>query len=281
MNGKIMLNGKAYSSSGRPSREITMAQWLALPDTKYTDGIVYYIKDIGGANQFPPLIYSDEEREVGVWRDGKPLYEKIFVTPSLSGPYDMQTGIPFGMAMIVGGYYILNDNNSMIGLNEYFASANYSYCHAELDGDIKCMLQGYTGVGYIILQYTKTTDTPGSGTWTTDGTYTHHYSTSEKVVGTYIDGKTVYEKLYDTSISSGFYVLDNDISVDMLVSATGSILDGDGLAYNFPYYYGNNQMARLIRDSSSLWTTNRGLVLHSDGFTYAKLIVRYTKYTSS
>ena len=102
--------------------------------------------------------YSSEEQVVGVWTDGKPVYEKTYTTPSFNGSYDIQTGIPFGMAMIVGGYYMLNDNNSMIGLNEWFASANYSFCHAELDGDIRCMLQGYTGVGHIVIRYTKSTD---------------------------------------------------------------------------------------------------------------------------
>lgn len=53
-----------------------------------------------------------------------------------------------------------------------------------------------SGTAYITLLYTKAIDTPGSGTWTTDGTYAHHYSTSEKVIGTWIDGKPLYEKTF-------------------------------------------------------------------------------------
>ena len=52
------------------------------------------------------------------------------------------------------------------------------------------------GVAIITLQYTKTTDQPGSGTFLTDGTPSHHYSTSEKVVGTWIDGSTLYERTW-------------------------------------------------------------------------------------
>lgn len=203
MNGKIMLNGKAYSSSGRPSREVTMSEWLALPDTKYTDAIVYYIKDVGGANQFPPLIYSDEEREIGVWRDGKPLYQKI---------------LPFTFASGVSDWTLFNDDvyyDLLISVNGYVKTSNNTQCHTFyssiglnprfcVKNDHK--LYYYTEearTGYVIVQYTKTTDTPGSGTWTTDGTYAKHYSTEEKVVGTWIDGKPIYECTwnFDTVIS--------------------------------------------------------------------------------
>ena len=113
------------------------------------------------------------------------------------------------------------------------------------------------------------------------GSSSHTYSTTPQPVGTYIDGKTVYEKTYDATISDGFHVFDNDISVDTLVYAIGSVYDNDGLSYNFPYYNGSNQMARIIRDHSTIWTTNRGLVMHSAGFVRAKLVVRYTEYSSS
>ena len=47
------------------------------------------------------------------------------------------------------------------------------------------------------LIYTKTTDTAGSGQWTPQGVPAHHYSEDEQVVGTWIDGSTVYEKVID------------------------------------------------------------------------------------
>ena len=49
----------------------------------------------------------------------------------------------------------------------------------------------------IVLRYTKTTDTAGSGTWTPQGVPAVHYSTDEKVVGTWIDGSTIYEAVWD------------------------------------------------------------------------------------
>lgn len=42
--GKQILNGVVYGDSGKYI-ELTQAEYNALPDTKYTDGIVYFIKD--------------------------------------------------------------------------------------------------------------------------------------------------------------------------------------------------------------------------------------------
>jgi hypothetical protein len=47
---------------------------------------------------------------------------------------------------------------------------------------------------YVTIYYTKTTDTAGSGTWNGQGGLAHHYSTNETVIGTWIDGKPIYEK---------------------------------------------------------------------------------------
>ena len=49
-------------------------------------------------------------------------------------------------------------------------------------------------IKYLTMQYTKTTDTAGSGKWTPQGVPAIHYSTDEQVIGTWIDGSTLYEK---------------------------------------------------------------------------------------
>lgn len=123
--GKMILNGKEYAGSG--------SEWHE---------------------------YSTDEKVVGKWIDGKPIYEKSYVTSQFIGAYDITTDIPFDGAFVVSGYYLLNDSNgSMIGLNEWFASANYSFCYVEkATKKIRCYLMGYTGIGYFTIQYTKTTD---------------------------------------------------------------------------------------------------------------------------
>lgn len=214
MNGKIMLNGKAYSSSGRPSKEVTMAEWLALPDTKYTNGIVYYIKDVGSSSQYPPLIYSDEEREVGVWRDGKPLYQKTFVSNYTFHTnssqhvaidiHDLNIDTPVA---INGFWRRWAGDNAKLWYQFGSDEAQYGIAWARVDsennyanGQLSIMMTSDGSDCQIItLQYTKTTDLPGSGMWNTDGGKMHHYSTDEKVVGTWIDGKPIYEKTIELS----------------------------------------------------------------------------------
>lgn len=208
MNGKIMLNGKAYSSSGRPSREVTMSEWLALPDTKYTDGIVYYIKDVGGANQFPPLIYSDEEREVGVWRDGKPLYQKTITFTLSSGTNTVNLGVTnMSMCSFISGFMENGGLSTFIPFVDIEAGSSIDswsviiYRAVLSSGDITYRTASRFAGNTVCatFQYTKTTDAPGSGTWTTDGAYAKHYSTEEKVVGTWIDGKPIYECSWEFS----------------------------------------------------------------------------------
>lgn len=174
-------------------------------------------KWVNGADNYPPLIYSDDEREVGVWRDGKPLYQKSYNLSSIitDGNWNSVAHNISNLEKVVNisgvavwefstnSFVYLtvpfrneNNTNYNIGVRivsdniQYIASSNYS-------SNINNIL--------ITLQYTKTTDVAGSGIWTTDGTPTHHYSTSEKVIGTWIDGKPIYEIVLQADTKTNAY----------------------------------------------------------------------------
>ena len=142
-------------------------------------------------------IYSEEEREVGVWTDGKPLYQKTFV-----GNINLETSTWTELGSVANVeelVFIKGTVDYGSGVTEepyirgrYYSGKVYYYTNQLIPG---------TGHGNITIQYTKTTDQPGSGTWTPEGQLSHHYSTSEKVVGTWIDGSTVYERTWDLSSS--------------------------------------------------------------------------------
>lgn len=138
-----------------------------------------------------PTLYSEEEREVGVWTDGKPLYQKTWTGLNINVTNDWtSTGITISdIDNIVLAMGTRDNTQCSICLNAVIQSG----------GVIKIAKDttGYTGVNSLTIQYTKTTDQPGSGTWTPDGQLTHHYSISEQIVGTWIDGSTVYERTYD------------------------------------------------------------------------------------
>lgn len=177
--------------------EVTIAQYNALPASKKNCGIAYFIKDLDNASVegYPPLIYSLEEREVGVWTDGKPLYQKtwdfgsaITVNSNAWTDTSISNSNIEAIVKVVGGNLSSGKITCFDGLS---ATAD--------SGSVVKILQNRNvaiNVKYLTLQYTKTTDTAGSGIWNGQGGLAHHYSTSEKIIGTWIDGKPIYEKTF-------------------------------------------------------------------------------------
>lgn len=150
-----------------------------------------------------PFIYSEDEREVGVWTDGKPLYQKTVkptVTDITNRSYIDSDFTNSDMIMIIDGYYVVAGavSSLKLALNQYENSYYLTRTGFREDKSMYLVVEGYTVQegSVITVQYTKTTDTPGSGKWSNNGGPAHHYSTSEQVVGTWIDGKTLYEKTF-------------------------------------------------------------------------------------
>ena len=111
------------------------------------------------------------------------------------------------------------------------------------------------------------------------------YSTSEKVVGTWINGKPVYQRT-DTmqNLSSGFStILDGtSAAVDELVFSYVVLLTPDGINTVVPYYYADTSVSpvyyRVLKGTTSTW--NNGVMLHaSTAVTELTAILQYTKTT--
>ena len=188
-------------------REMTYAEFQQLSaDEK--KGIIE-ITDITGGddNRFQPVIYSEDEREIGVWTDGKPLYVKTYTSTTTVGfnsdtEMVLNTGIPadteiksvWGMLDLTlsDAHYIANSTNWFkyyynVLTEKIFASQSLASATPT------------STLAVFTIRYTKSSDSAGSGTWTPQGVPTHHYSTSEKIVGTWIDGSTIYERTFDKS----------------------------------------------------------------------------------
>lgn len=137
-------------------------------------------------------IYSTEERQIGCWKDGRPLYQKSFVlTSSLTVSHETFTNTGFSIpnvdAIRYGEAYRVG-NLGLIACDFNVTSSNTIGIRNSTLYDISF------GVDSVItIQYTKSTDTAGSGIWTPSGEYAVHYSTNEQVVGTYL-GETLYQK---------------------------------------------------------------------------------------
>jgi hypothetical protein len=172
----------------------------------------------GGEAIETAFIYSNEERVVGVWTDNKPLYQK---TLNLTSPSEASQGLD------IADLTSLNIEN-LVKVEGFLYSATYSqilpiyWSYAVNQSDIRYsnfgtvyyenghLKQNISQTAYsqcpvtITIRYTKTTDTPGSAPYITNGSYAHHYSTEEQVVGTWIDGSALYERVY---------VLDNAVEI--------------------------------------------------------------------
>lgn len=188
----LYFNGKpVFSESG--TKSLPWAEYQALSQTEKNNGTIYFITDVNGDGQsFQPVLFSEEEREVGVWVDGKPLYQKSFILTSSLTITDNWTSTT---------YSITDIDNIADGIIYRVECRGAIYIDTNVQGStiyISTKSKNTTfGVGSVLtIRYTKTTDTAGSGTWTPQGVPAHHYSEDEHIVGTWVDGSTLYEKTY-------------------------------------------------------------------------------------
>lgn len=187
--GFIMGNLYQYASINL----IVTFRYTKTTDTAWQGGFKAY--------GFSPVIYSDTEREIGVWRDGKPLYQKTFRPTS---PTEANT------AQVVQDISSLNidvpvnlfGNISNVPINWTLDSSNGVSCFitsAKTGIAMKVINSLLTNITCnITIQYTKTTDTAGSGKYTTLGTPSVHYDGEERVIGTWF-GKPLYRKVFTIS----------------------------------------------------------------------------------
>ena len=175
---------------------------------------------------FTPIIYSDTERVVGVWRDNKPLYARSFhysfTASSNDYSYDIAT-----LSSDIVVQKIETDRFSRDGIifNEVICPPSTIFFRYVMDESTHKLgvrvWNSDTDVidGTVTLLYTKTTDVAGSGNWNTDGVPTVHYSTSEQVIGTWENGKPLYRRIFTTNTMN--------ISTSAGVLYSGSVAIGD------------------------------------------------------
>lgn len=232
--------------------------------------------------------YSTEERLVGCWTSGKPLYQKtlyatnvalsangrtvVFSTSDLSslsideivGEVDGLADFNSGANIISIPYAIANTSDS---IGAYYDNG-YGICIHRLGNALTL------GNLYLTIQYTKTTDTAGSGTWTPNGDLAVHYSTNEQVIGTWIDGSTLYRKV--TKITTTFNLTaDTWVSTGISASSIQRIIRTQLI---------NQSPANVIVSGAiqnDMWSLNSPRTIEVTGATTDwYLILEYTKASS-
>lgn len=196
--------------------------------------VVYGIKQ-GTNGIFAPVIYSDVERKIGIWRDNKPLYQKTIEITQI--PNQNTKNIAHGIANIDRIVDINGICYARTDIDPNYASTplpriqdNSTSANMGVDANRTNIVLKGRGTDFssiyatvtVTLRYTKTTDVAGSGNWNTDGVPTVHYDNTEKVIGTYL-GKPLYQRTWDnltvsitanTWANTGISATDIDTIVD-------------------------------------------------------------------
>ena len=183
---------------------LTQAQFDALPQAEKDNGTTYYITDSSAmqgvsimGNRFDKAnIYTADERMIGSYM-GKPLYQKtIGVTVSaetslVSGVFTMgsysllDAGLDIEDMPEVDGFYTDNDDTLS------FIDVWYNKKDSKLY--FITYLEREDVPAEITMRYTKNSDgTVAIGTG-------NDYSTEEQIIGTWVDGKPLYQKVTEFS----------------------------------------------------------------------------------
>lgn len=249
----------------------------------------YKVTGIKYGGNLSPVIYSTEEREVGVWTDNKPLYQKTITFTNVSGTrnsLDLNIANVDYIGLVIEGSSA--DNRPL----PYVTGTDYTN---NIGGffDIQTNTttfewragSGSTSSTDIVLtvQYTKTTDIAGSGSYNTLGVPTVHYTTDEQVIGTYTDGngvtKPVYQKTQIGGISLtsvGVWYDTSFTNIDQVLDVKGTILRDDE-QINLGYFTNTLGTCWICRNNN----IKIQLAARNSGETYAldKLTIQYTKTT--
>ena len=266
------------------ARTMTLAEFEELSDAEKKGFINVKDETSGSDDKFQPVIYSTEEREIGVWTDGKPLYEEtIEITTFSSGTFTKYLDdLNCDFVHITDGFWSLSGGATIRYLSFYLSSAYYGYVNLDYSNSqwkLGGGIIGYTPVKLCVtIRYTKTTDTPGSGTWTPQGVPSHHYSTDEQIIGTWIDGKTLYEKTFkvdNASIDTAHATEIADLTASNIETLV-CVLHSVGYLHAYGVYINENRL------SIGYDPTNKKLVAgqsYTQQYTATDILttIRYTK----
>jgi len=230
-------------------------------------------------------LYSTDEKMIGQWIDGKPLYQR---TIRIDNPTFDNTNKQF----------YVNFSNVQIdtptAVNAYYASTGDGVLrtletHGKISGFgvqrntspvpnsfyIQATESGtYSITIFVTIQYTKVNDTAISIGEAID------YSTDEKVVGTWIDSKPLYQKTVSITMPNTNSEVDLGLTgIENIVKITGTLVNNSGAVAIFNPSYG----IEIITYYNT--TTNRLNIAYSKSASWvhgltAYVTIQYTKATT-
>ena len=229
------------------------------------------------ANKFNRAdLYSTDEKLIGRWIDGKPLYQKvILLNNTVEIPYNSWYDIgtkPDNIDILISAYGI-------VGFG--YSSGNSNGCvplvaNAESPNNIRvqvCRNGSPFDVNMILIRYTKTTDSAVEIGSDTD------YSTTEKIVGTWIDGKPIWQKSVSGTLSSStsWTNLFAVANLDNLIGCSGCLTLPEGNKIEIPWSTIDYYVALQYYNGYIRYLTTGGSWINNSPCT---VTIQYTKTSS-
>lgn len=239
------------------------------------------------------VIYDEQERIVGRWSDGRPVYQKtiIYEGESVSTTTSYNHNIN-NLDKVVNANVIAKRTGSDNIRETYNISDNNEVARFVIKNttiDITFKWDPYN-ILLITLQYTKTTDELNSFrpdmieniSIMRNLDFSNIYTEEERIIGCWVDGRPIYQKYIDIGDISGSELNNYDVSS----------LNINFLVYADVNYYQTNVNNTELWYSASSGADSRVLGISSDHtkllcwgtnsvFRYTKLILRYTKTTDA
>lgn len=228
--------------------------------------------------------YNTEEQLTGKrWIDGKPIYQKSFNESVKSSASDWVSNGDLSDLNIDN---FLNILGTVLYTDGKIFPINSGYLAMAYNPSTKSMIVTQTSMGnnytwnvkYTIL-YTKTTDTASSPIKTMQLKPMINYSTEEQVIGTWIDGKPLYQRTFfgvQITQNQENFVGDNFGDKKLIHFQ----IDFTGLSNNLTsannysdtlFINANNQLIYYFFRNGTWWA----------GFNTADITVQYTKTTDT
>jgi len=253
-----------------------------------TPAIYHKIQGIKFCGTLAPQIFSTEEKEIGVWIDDKPLYQKTYDLNNMTVPDNTwtnnllnTTGTGINITHYEGIFGLGSANYEFSDFSYYRNSGEFFTAMIAVDNDdinIRPNINGGTSVtiNRVTIQYTKNSDTPGSGSYGTLGVPMVTYNGDEKVIGTWF-GETLYEKSYiidNLAPNPSDWV--NDIQItgikDIVDIVCSGYLSSGTVSFVAPYI-------TVSYNHTSGYTRHYFRDLGSSGQVTLRTTIRYTKTT--
>lgn len=222
--------------------------------------------------------FSTDEKVIGTWIDGKPLYQKSVTLSNIeTGSHAFDHNISnLGTITYAIGNLKRSDNKQVTIPFTYYGGLGSQLSVGDITSQKFTIFVGsdfgnlfnYANCGSVTFRYTKTTDTA--------------VASGEKIVGQWIDGKPVFEKVVDCGAlpnNASKIIAHNISNVDKIINAVGYGASSSGVSLFIGYVCTNSDHSGDIGLIAN--KTNIEICTYRDRSSYTESYVtlRYTKTT--